>query len=69
MTELVAGRQKIERVEDKVAGSVKPSLLNECYFSTEDMVAHFHIGKRVLQNYRATGVIPYIAIQGIFLYT
>ena len=55
-------------VANKVVGSVKPSLLNERYFSTEEVMAHFHISKRALQNYRDTGVIPYTAIGGIFLY-
>lgn len=65
---LLGSMVEIERVADKVVGSVKPSLLNERYFSTEEVMAHFHISKRALQNYRDTGVIPYTAIRGVFLY-
>ena len=65
---LLDSMTEIERVVNKVVGSVKPSLLNERYFSTEEVMAHFHISKRALQNYRDTGVIPYTAIGGIFLY-
>ena len=65
---LLDSMTEIERVANKVVGSVKPSLLNERYFSTEEVMAHFHISKRALQNYRDTGVIPYTAIGGIFLY-
>ena len=64
---LLDSMTEIERVANKVVGSVKPSLLNERYFSTEEVMAHFHISKRALQNYRDTGVIPYTAIGGIFL--
>lgn len=56
---LLDSMTEIERVANKVVGSVKPSLLNERYFSTEEVMAHFHISKRALQNYRDTGVIPY----------
>lgn len=45
---LLGSMAEIERVADKVVGSVKPSLLNERYFSTEEVMAHFHISKRAL---------------------
>lgn len=66
--ELVGGLAEIERVTDKVVGNVRSSLLNERYFSTEEVMAHFHISRRALQNYRDTGVIPYTTIGGVFLY-
>lgn len=66
--ELIGDMAEIERVADKVVERIKPSLLNERYFSTEEVMEHFHISRRALQNYRDTGVIPYTAIGGIFLY-
>lgn len=66
--ELIGGLSEVERVADKVVGGIRPSLLNERYFSTEEVMAHFHISRRALQNYRDTGVIPYTAIGGVILY-
>lgn len=66
--DLVGGLAEIEHVVDKVVGSVRPLLLNERYFSTEEVMAHFHISRRALQNYRDRGVIPYTTIGGVFLY-
>lgn len=66
--QLLGSLAEIGRVADKVVGSVRPSLLNERYFSTEEIMVHFHISRRALQNYRDTGVIPYTAIGGVFLY-
>lgn len=65
---LLGSMAEIELLADKVVGSVKPSLLNERYFSTEEVMQHFHISRRALQNYRDTGVIQYTSIGGVILY-
>ena len=66
--EVLGVMTEIGRVADKVIGEVKPSLLNERYFSGKEVMAHFHISRRALQNYRDTGVIPYTSIGGVMLY-
>lgn len=66
--ELIERMTEIERVADKVIGCVKPSLLNERYFSTEEVMLNFHISRRALQNYRDNGTIPHTSIGGVILY-
>ncbi|WP_416991435.1 helix-turn-helix domain-containing protein [Alistipes indistinctus] len=53
---------------DKLIAEVEPSLLGECYLTTEQVMTHFHISRRALQNYRDKGIVPYTAIGGTLLY-
>lgn len=66
--ELIGDMAEIERIADKVVKAVKPSLLNERYYTTEDMIQTFRISRRALQNYRDKGIIPYTSIGGVILY-
>ena len=66
--ELLGVMSEIGRVSDKMISEVKPSLLNGRYFSGKEVMAHFHISRRALQNYRDMGVIPYTSIGGVMLY-
>ncbi|WP_302022589.1 helix-turn-helix domain-containing protein [Alistipes putredinis] len=65
---LAATMQNIVRITDKLMKKVRPSLLNERYFTTEQVMEHFHISRRALQNYRDKGLIPYTSIGGNILY-
>ena len=53
---------------DKLIAEVTPSLLGERYLTTEQVIAHFHISRRALQNYRDKGIIPYTSVGGTLLY-
>lgn len=53
---------------DKLIAEVEPSLLGERYLTTEQVITHFHISRRALQNYRDKGIIPYTSIGGTLLY-
>lgn len=53
---------------DKLIADVEPSLLGERYLTTEQMMTHFHISRRALQNYRDKRIIPYTSIGGTLLY-
>lgn len=66
--ELLATIRNTEQIADRLMKEVQPSLLNEQYFTTEQVMEHFHISRRALQNYRDKGLIPYTSIGGNILY-
>ena len=66
--ELLATIRNTEQIADRLMKEVQPSLLNERYFTTEQVMKHFHISRRALQNYRDKGLIPYTSIGGNILY-
>lgn len=66
--ELIGSMADFERTAEKVIGSVKPSLLNERYYTTEEIIRSFRFSRRALQNYRDKGIIPYTSIGGVILY-
>lgn len=53
---------------DRLIADVEPALLGERYLTTEQVMTHFHISRRALQNYRDRGIIPYTSIGGTLLY-
>lgn len=53
---------------DKLIAEITPPLLGERYLTTEQVMTHFHISRRALQNYRDKGIVPYTAIGGTLLY-
>lgn len=53
---------------DRLIAEAEPSLLGERYLTTEQVMTHFHISRRALQNYRDRGIIPYTSIGGTLLY-
>ena len=66
--ELLATMRTTEQIADRLMKEVRPSLLNERYFTTEQVMEHFHISRRALQNYRDKGIMPFISIGGNILY-
>lgn len=66
--ELIAMMQNTVKVADKLVKEVRPSLLNERYFTTEQVMDMFHISRRALQNYRDKGIIPFVSVGGNILY-
>lgn len=56
------------QTSDKLIAEIEPSLLDERYLTTEQVMTHFHISRRALQNYRDKGIIPYTSIGGTLLY-
>lgn len=66
--ELVATIQNTVQIADKLMKEVRPCLLNERYFTTEQVMELFHISRRALQNYRDKGIIPFVSMGGNILY-
>ena len=66
--ELIAMMQNTVKVADKLVKEVRPCLLNERYFTTEQVMDLFHISRRALQNYRDKGIIPFFSIGGSIVY-
>lgn len=56
------------QIADKIRKHTAPSLMNERYLTTNNMIALFQISRRALQNYRDSGIIPFIAIGRVILY-
>lgn len=66
--ELIATIRQTSRMADKVLSEVQPSLFNERYLTTNEVIKIFRICRRALQNYRDRGEIPYISIGRVILY-
>lgn len=66
--ELVATIQNTVQIADKLLKEVRPCLLNERYFTTEQVMELFHISRRALQNYRDKGIIPFVSVGGNIVY-
>ena len=60
--ELLATIRNTVQVADKLVKEVRPCLLNERYFTTEQVMDLFHISRRALQNYRDKGIIPFVTV-------
>ena len=66
--ELIATMRSTVQVADNLVKKVRPCLLNERYFTTEQVMALFHISRRALQNYRDKGIIPFVSVGGNIVY-
>ena len=66
--ELIATMRDTVKVADRLMKEVRPCLLNERYFTTEQVIDLFHISRRALQNYRGKGIIPFFSIGGSIVY-
>lgn len=66
--ELAATMRNTVQVADRLMKEIQPSLLNERYFTTEQVMEYFHISRRALQSYRDKGIIPFVSIGGNILY-
>lgn len=53
---------------DRLIAEITPPLSGERYLTTEQVMTHFHISRRALQNYRDKGIIPYTSVGGTLLY-
>ena len=66
--ETIVAYRNTARIADRLVKEVRPCLLNERYFTTEQVMEHFHISRRALQNYRDKGIMPFLSIGGNILY-
>lgn len=57
-----------ERTAEQIIRNVRPALIGERYFTSEEIMLNFHISRRALQNYRDNGTIPHTSIGGRILY-
>lgn len=60
--------RETSRIAERVKAHTPPALLNDRYFTTNDMLYHFRISRRALQNYRDRGIIPHITLGRVILY-
>lgn len=65
---LVEAMRCAVQTADRMIAEVSPPLLGERYLTTEQVMTHFHISRRTLQNYRDKRIIPYTSIGGTLLY-
>ena len=56
----------LDRILD--TASFKPTLNGEHYLTDQEVSQRLHISRRILQEYRTTGKIPYILLGGKVLY-
>lgn len=66
--ELAEAMRYAAQTADRLVADVEPSLLGERYLTTEQVMTHFQISRRALQNYRDKGIIPYTFVGGTLLY-
>lgn len=66
--ELAEAMRCAVQTADRLIAEVSPPLLGERYLTTEQVMTHFHISRRALQNYRDKGIIFYTSIGGTLLY-
>lgn len=66
--ETIVAYRNTARIADRLVTEVRPCLLNERYFTTEQVMELFHISRRALQNYRDKGIIPFLSIGGNIVY-
>ncbi len=59
--------QMLDNVE-ALTESFKPVLNGEHYLTDQEVSQRLHISRRTLQEYRATGKVPYILLGGKVLY-
>lgn len=65
---LVEAMRHAVQTAERLIAEVTPSLLGERYLTTEQVMTHFHISRRALQNYRDKGIVPYTSVGGTLLY-
>lgn len=66
--ELLEAKRFAAQTADKLIAEITPPLSGERYLTTEQVMTHFHISRRALQNYRDKGTIPYTSVGGTLLY-
>ena len=66
--ELLEAMRLAAQPADKLIAEITPPLSGERYLTTEQVMTHFHISRRALQNYRDKGIIPYTSVGGTLLY-
>ncbi|WP_297451188.1 helix-turn-helix domain-containing protein [uncultured Alistipes sp.] len=66
--ELLEAMRLAAQTADRLIAEITPPLSGERYLTTEQVMTHFHISRRALQNYRDKGVIPYTSVGGTLLY-
>lgn len=66
--ELVEAIHLATQTVDRLIAEITPPLSSERYLTTEQVMTHFHIFRRALQNYRDKGIIPYTSVGGTLLY-
>lgn len=65
---VIGAMRETLRIAERAMTHTAPCLLNERYFTTRDILYHLRISRRALQNYRDSGIIPYLSIGRVILY-
>lgn len=66
--QIIATIERLQEQVSKLTSHYRPLFYGEHYLSGEELCNFLHISKRTLQEYRDTGVIPYIHLYGKMLY-
>ena len=66
--DLIAVLEQASRDTKTIRGKYRPALIDERYYTSEEICTLLHLSKRTLQNYRDDGTIPYTKIGEKILY-
>lgn len=67
-TQIIAMMDQLQAHISQLKSKYRPLFHGEHYLSGEEICSILHISKRTLQEYRDSGVIPYIPLLGKMLY-
>lgn len=68
MVSLLQTIRRSMRKADRLSESYKPLFNGERYVTDRELSERLHVSRRTLQDYRATGILPYIILGGKVLY-
>lgn len=68
MASILQSIRKSMKKADRLSESYRPMLNGERYITDREMTERLHISRRTMQEYRDSGILPYIILGGKALY-
>lgn len=68
MASILQSIRKSMKKADRLSESYRPMLNGERYITDREMTERLHISRRTMQEYRNSGILPYIILDGKALY-
>jgi len=68
MVSLLQTIRRSMRKANRLSESYKPLFNGERYVTDRELSERLHVSRRTLQDYRASGILPYIILGGKVLY-
>lgn len=68
VTDAMQSMRDLEELFEKVTYGYRPTLNGERYLSDEETSMRLKISRRTLQDYRDSGIVPYVKLGGKVLY-